>query len=54
MSAPRIWWDEDYDENAFYCKVRVPHSWLMEASQFKRRIVLWWWLTKLAWSLPHD
>lgn len=49
---PRIDWIEDFDKAAFYCRVHVPRHWLMEASHFKRRLQLWWWLTKLSWSLP--
>ncbi len=49
---PLIQWAEDFDTQALYCKVSVPRSWLMEASEFKRRLRLWWWLTKLSWSLP--
>ena len=52
MSGPVISWAEDFDTLDMKCQVRVPRGWLMESSQFKRRFRLWWWLTKLAWSLP--
>lgn len=51
-AKPLIQWEEDFDTNSFFCKVCVPRSWLMEASEFKRRLKLWWWLTKLSWTLP--
>lgn len=52
MSEPRISWENDIDYEHFQCRVVVPYNWLMEASAFKRRLRLWWWLTRLAWTLP--
>lgn len=52
MKAPTIMWDEDFDKG-FYCKVMIPRMWLMEASHFKRKLQLWWWLTRLVWTMPR-
>jgi len=52
MTEPTIQWDHWTERDAFCCRVIVPRNWLMELSQFKRKLRLWWWLTKLAWSLP--
>jgi len=52
LKKPSVAWVEDFNDYSFYCKVRVPRDWMMEASVFKQRLRLWWWLTKLAWSLP--
>jgi hypothetical protein len=52
MRTPIIKWENDFDNDIFVCKIGVPHGWLAEASHARRRLKLWWWLTKLAWSLP--
>jgi hypothetical protein len=52
IKAPTIRWGEDFDKG-FYCKVMIPRAWLMEMSHLKRRMYLWWWLTKLVWTLPR-
>ena len=51
-AEPMISWDHDFDTNAFYAKLRIPQKWHMEVSHSKRRLQLWWWLTKLVWSMP--
>jgi hypothetical protein len=52
MREPMIAWARDMENDAFYCRVVVPDKWLTEVSHIKRRLLLWWWLTQLAWSLP--
>ena len=52
MTEPIIQWDRNLEHDALYCRVIMPRNWLMESSSFKRRLRLWWWLTRLAWSLP--
>jgi len=52
VNEPMIQWDRNFENDAFYCRVIVPRTWLMELSHFKRKLLLWWWLTQLAWSLP--
>jgi len=49
---PLIQWDEDFATNRMVCRVFVPYSWMLEASHFRRKLQLWWWLTRLAWSIP--
>jgi hypothetical protein len=53
MSEPRISWEENIEHDRFQCRVTVPRSWLMERSLWKRRLRLWWWLTRLALTLPR-
>lgn len=45
-----IHWDNDFDRNGYTARLAIPHSWMMESSLFKRKIILWWWLTKLVWK----
>jgi hypothetical protein len=52
MKTPTVQWGSDLETDIYYCRVIIPYRWLMEASHFKRRLQLWWWLTRLAWSLP--
>ena len=49
---PLISWGESFETGNLFCSVSVPRSWLIENSHWKRRLQLWWWLTRLAWSLP--
>lgn len=51
-SEPVISWEQDFDTLDMKCQVRVPTRWMMESSEFKRKLLLWWWLTRLAWRLP--
>lgn len=49
---PEIRWGKSLADQTLRCQVRVPFSWMMESSHFKRKLQLWWWLTRLAWSIP--
>ena len=49
---PRISWQHNEEKDNMVCSIVVPRGWLMELSLFKRRFTLWWWLTKLSWTLP--
>lgn len=50
--APTISWGSDFDTDRHYARVTIPFAWLMERSHLKRQIQLWWWLTKLVWTMP--
>ena len=52
MDEQKIQWDRNIEHDAFVCRVIVPCSWLIVESNFKVKLRLWWWLTRLAWSLP--
>ena len=50
---PLISWGYSHESDNHFCSVCIPRAWLMETSHLKRRLQLWWWLTKLTWSLPR-
>ena len=52
QEQPEVYWYQDFDTLAYCCAIQVPRSWCMESAAWRRKLLLWWWLTRLVWKMP--